>query len=262
MHGTRREPEAASEIGIGQAELHLRPRSERSGDLVEAVPGMFTAQHAGGGKADQYFLRGFDADHGTDVAFFVDGVPVNLPSHAHGQGFSDLHFVIPELVLGLSSYKGPYYAQFGDFATAGAVNLHLAEALPKSFARAEVGQYGMGRVVVAESPQLGEGWRAVVAAEAARQDGPFTHPEDLVRLNLYGRVTRDLRTSHQAVADLDVLRFDVERVRTNPGARRLRGGRSAEPSPGGVRGAVHRPLRRDRPERGRAKRSGTRRRSP
>ena len=192
VHGARREPEAASEIEIGQAELHLRPRSERSGDLVEAVPGMFTAQHAGGGKADQYFLRGFDADHGTDVAFFVDGVPVNLPSHAHGQGFSDLHFVIPELVLGLSSYKGPYYAQFGDFATAGAVNLHLAEALPESFARAEVGQYGMGRVVVAESPQLAEGWRAVVAAEAARQDGPFTHREDLVRLNLYRRVTRDL----------------------------------------------------------------------
>lgn len=179
-------------MDIGQTELRLRPRSERSADLVEAVPGMFTAQHSGGGKADQYFLRGFDADHGTDVAFFVDGVPVNLPSHAHGQGFSDLHFVIPEMVVGLAGYKGPYYAELGDFATAGAVGLHLAEALPESFARAGIGQYGMARALVAESPQLGDDWRAVVAVEVARQDGPFVHPEDLERLNLYARVTHDL----------------------------------------------------------------------
>jgi outer membrane receptor protein involved in Fe transport len=153
---------------------------------------MFTAQHSGGGKADQYFLRGFDADHGTDVAFFVDGVPVNLPSHAHGQGFSDLHFVIPELVVDLAGYKGPYYAQFGDFATAGAVSLRLAETLPESFARAELGQYGMRRAVVAESPRLGDDWRAVAAVEVAQQDGPFVHPEDLARLSVYARVTHDL----------------------------------------------------------------------
>jgi len=192
VHGAREEPGAASQVDIGPTELRLRPRSERSGDLVEAVPGLFTAQHAGGGKADQYFLRGFDADHGTDVAFFVDGMPVNLPSHAHGQGFSDLHFVIPEMVVGLAGYKGPYYAQFGDFATAGAVNLRLGEALSESFLRAEVGQYGMRRAVVAESPQLGEDWHAVVAMEVAHQDGPFVHPEDLGRLNLYARMTHDL----------------------------------------------------------------------
>jgi TonB dependent receptor-like, beta-barrel/TonB-dependent Receptor Plug Domain len=192
VRGAREEPSAASRVDIGPTELRLRPRSERSGDLVEAVPGLFTAQHAGGGKADQYFLRGFDADHGTDVAFFVDGLPVNLPSHAHGQGFSDLHFVIPEMVVGLAGYKGTYYAQFGDFATAGAVNVRLAEALPESFARGELGQYAMRRAVVAESPQLGDEWRAVVAMEAAQQDGPFVHPEDLGRLNLYARVTHDL----------------------------------------------------------------------
>jgi hypothetical protein len=192
VHGAREEPDAASQIDIGYTELRMRPRSERSGDLVEAVPGLFTAQHAGGGKADQYFLRGFDADHGTDVAFFVDGVPVNLPSHAHGQGFSDLHFVIPEMVVDLAGYKGPYYAQFGDFATAGAVSLRLAEALPESFVRAEAGQYGMRRALVAESPQLGDDWRALVAAEVAERDGPFVHPEDLGRLNLYARVTHDL----------------------------------------------------------------------
>lgn len=84
-------------------------------------------QHSGGGKANQYFLRGFDADHGTDVALFVDGVPVNMVSHGHGQGYADFHFLIPELVTTLEAYRGPYYAQYGDFATAGAINLRLAE---------------------------------------------------------------------------------------------------------------------------------------
>ncbi len=194
VHGERDEPASASRVDVGRVELGLRPRSARAGDLVEAVPGLFTAEHAGGGKADQYFLRGFDADHGTDVAFFVDDVPVNLPSHAHGQGFSDLHFVISDLVVGVTGIKGPYSADLGDFATAGAVKLHMAEALPESFARAEAGQYGMGRVLVAESPRLGETWRAILAAEVAQQDGPFAHAEDLHRIKLYGRVTHDLGT--------------------------------------------------------------------
>ncbi|MGH7440273.1 MAG: TonB-dependent receptor plug domain-containing protein, partial [Polyangiaceae bacterium] len=192
VRGTRDDAEAASQASTGRAELQLRPRTARSGDLLESVPGLFTAEHAGGGKADQYFLRGFDADHGTDVAFFVDGVPVNLPSHAHGQGFSDLHFVIPELVVGVTGYKGPYYAQFGDFATAGAVSLHLAETLPESLARAEVGPYGMLRAVVAASPRLGDEWRAVVAAEAAKQDGPFVHPEGFDRYSVHARLAHDL----------------------------------------------------------------------
>src|SRR5262249_10346341 len=126
--------EAASRVSVGRRELELRPRL-RPGDIVEAVPGLFAVQHAGGGKANQYFLRGFDADHGTDVAFFVDGVPVNMVSHGHGQGFSDLHFLIPELVTGLDGYKGPYYASIGDFGTAGAVNMHLAEKFDESYAQ-------------------------------------------------------------------------------------------------------------------------------
>ena len=191
MHGGREEPAAASQTESGHLELQLRPR-QRTGDMLEAVPGLFTAEHAGGGKAEQYFLRGFDADHGTDVAFFVDGIPVNMPSHAHGQGFSDMHFVIPEMVVSIDGYKGPYYAQFGDFATGGAVGLRLAETLPESFARGEIGQYGVRRAVVAESPQLGDRWRAIMAAEVAHQDGPFVHPEGYDRLNLYGRVTHDL----------------------------------------------------------------------
>jgi hypothetical protein len=183
--------EAASRIEYGRRELELRPRL-RPGDILEAVPGLFAVQHAGGGKANQYFLRGFDADHGTDVAFSVDGVPVNMVSHGHGQGFSDFHFLIPELVVGLEGYKGPYYANLGDFATAGAVNLRLVEKFDESYAQLGVGQYGVLRGLVVESPDLGDTWRVVAAAEMARDDGPFVNPEQLKRLNLFVRATHDL----------------------------------------------------------------------
>ena len=110
------EPEsiAASDSTTGQAELSLRPRL-RLENVLEAVPGLFTVQHAGGGKAQQYFMRGFDLDHGTDIAFFVDGAPINAVSHAHGQGFSDLHFIIPEVIDTLESTKGPYSGTSGRF---------------------------------------------------------------------------------------------------------------------------------------------------
>jgi outer membrane receptor protein involved in Fe transport len=191
VQGERDERDAASRVHVGHRELELRPRL-RPADILEAVPGLFAVQHAGGGKANQYFLRGFDADHGTDVAFFVDGVPVNMMSHGHGQGFSDFHFLIPELVVGLEGFKGPYYAAFGDFATAGAVNLRLAEALRESYAKLAVGTYGNLRLLVVESPSLGDSWRAVLTAEIAEVDGPFLNPEDLTRFNLFGRITHDL----------------------------------------------------------------------
>src|SRR5262249_41148253 len=122
---------AASADEVRQRDLALRPRV-RPGDILEVVPGLFAVQHAGGGKANQYFLRGFDADHGTDLALFVDGVPINLVSHGHGQGYADLHFIIPELVSTLSSQKGPYSARYGDFATAGAVDLRYFNHLHQS----------------------------------------------------------------------------------------------------------------------------------
>ena len=183
--------ESASSLVVGHRELDLRPRA-RSGDVVEAVPGLFAVQHAGGGKANQFFLRGFDADHGTDIAFSVDGVPVNLPSHGHGQGYADLHFVIPELVMSVEAQKGPYYADAGDFATAGSVKLHLASALEEGFAAASVGQFGQMRAVAAVSPSLGETTHLVAAFEAAKQDGPFEHPEGLERMNLYVRGTTEV----------------------------------------------------------------------
>jgi outer membrane cobalamin receptor len=189
--GDRVAPNAASQIHVSAADLDLRPRF-RPADVVEAVPGLFAVQHAGGGKANQYFLRGFDADHGTDVAFFADGVPINLPSHAHGQGFTDLHFVIPELVTGVDGWKGPYYAHLGDFATAGAVDMRFAESFEESRAQLTVGQYGILRGLLIESPKISDTWRAVVAAELARDDGPFVHHEDLTRFNVYGKITHDL----------------------------------------------------------------------
>ena len=191
VHGTHGDSEAASQSSAGHRELELRPRL-RAGDLVESVPGLMAVQPEGGGKANEYFLRGFDADHGTDIAFFVDGVPVNMVSHAHGQGYSDLNFLIPELVMSLDGYKGPYYAQFGDFATAGAVNMRLAETFDESYAQYSMGSYGIMRGLVVESPKLGDDWRTVMAAEFYKEDGPFIHPEHLGRFNVYLRATHDL----------------------------------------------------------------------
>jgi len=187
------EPEslAASDSTTGQAELGLRPRL-RAENVLEAVPGLFTVQHAGGGKAQQYFMRGFDLDHGTDLAFFVDGAPVNAVSHAHGQGFSDLHFIIPEVVYTLESTKGPYSARVGDFATAGSVTFHMADHLSENVGRVELGPDGHKRAVAAMSPDLGEDWRAVAAVELFNEDGPFIHPEGYDRLNAYAKVTRVL----------------------------------------------------------------------
>src|SRR5271169_242941 len=113
---------AASADTIRERDLELRfyPTPE---DILRVVPGLVIAQHQGGGKADQLFLRGFDADHGTDVALYIDGVPINLPSNGHGQGYADLHFLIPETVDRVQVTKGPYFVETGDFDTAGAVNL-------------------------------------------------------------------------------------------------------------------------------------------
>jgi outer membrane receptor protein involved in Fe transport len=191
VEGERPANEAASRVHVARRELELRPR-RRVGDVLEAVPGLFAVQHAGGGKANQWFLRGFDADHGTDIAFFVDGVPLNAVSHGHGQGYTDVNFLIPELVSSLEGYKGPYYAAFGDFATAGAVNLALAESLPESRVEFAYGNQGSRRALVVASPSFGEDWRALLAGEIAHTDGPFAQPEDLGRYNLFARASHDL----------------------------------------------------------------------
>jgi hypothetical protein len=193
VRGRRAEQEhlAASDSTTDQTELSLRPRY-RAEDVLDAVPGLFTVQPNGGGKAQQYFMRGFDLDHGTDLAFFVDGVPINAVSHAHGQGFSDLHFLIPETIGSLDSTKGPYSARVGDFATAGSTSFRMADRVAESVGKVEIGAYGHERVVAVESPSLGDTWRMVLAAEAFHENGPFVHPEDFGRVNAYAKVTRVL----------------------------------------------------------------------
>ncbi len=131
---------AASAETIRNLDFDLRPKTAPN-DILRIVPGLLTVQHQGGGKADQLFLRGFDADHGTDVGIFVDGIPVNMPSHAHGQGYADLHWMIPEALDSIEVVKHPYDVRFGDFSTAGAVNLITRKDFPESFAQLMVGGF-------------------------------------------------------------------------------------------------------------------------
>lgn len=183
---------AASDSSTSQDELALRPRYRAEG-LLEVVPGLFSVQHAGGGKAQQDFARGFNLDHGTDMAFFVDDVPINAVSHAHGQGFSDLHFIIPETVARVASTKGTYAADVGDFGTAGSTSFVMADHTPESLARLELApSTGHERLVVVESPNLGDKWRMAVAAEVFYENGPFIHPENYGRFNGYAKATRVL----------------------------------------------------------------------
>lgn len=187
--GTR--VDAASQTTTGHRELMLRPKAQ-AGDLLETVPGLVATSHAGGGDASELSLRGFEAGHGTDIALFVDGVPVNAPSHIHGQGYADLHFLIPELAISVDGYKGPYAARFGNFATAGAVEIRLAEALPESYAQYSLGQYGLMRGLAIASPKLHDRWRTTLAAEIAKEDGPFQSEEALKRYNVFARASYDI----------------------------------------------------------------------
>jgi outer membrane receptor protein involved in Fe transport len=155
-------------------------------DLLKVTPGLFTGQHAGGGKANQYFLRGFDIDHGTDLALWVDGMPVNMVSHGHGQGYADLHFIIPELFDRVEVQKGPYAAQLGDFATAGAVRMRTRDRFDSSFALVAGGPFQTYRFLgLYTDPQ--SRYAPVLAAEIYRDDGPFQQPEDLERYKLFWR---------------------------------------------------------------------------
>lgn len=182
---------SASSIDISGDEIRLRPYLS-TGELLNAAPGFYVIQHAGGGKANQYFLRGFDADHGTDVAFFVDGVPLNWVSHGHGQGYTDLNFIIPELIQRVEVRKGPYEAEYGDFATAGTINVVLDDEKPMSSITAGGGMYRTFRGVGVISPELDK-VKPLIAAEVLGTDGPFENGEDLLRVNIFARTTFELR---------------------------------------------------------------------
>ena len=162
-------------------------------EILRSVPGLIIAQHAGGGKAEQIFLRGFDIDHGTDIAITVDGLPVNMVSHAHGQGYADLHFLTPELVQQVEFGKGPYSASQGNFNTAGFVEFRTPDALEQEWVKVEAGRFNTKRVL-AMNELLGEkarqnGQFAFLSSEFMLSDGPFESPQHFNRLNLFGKYT-------------------------------------------------------------------------
>ena len=160
---------------------------------MRKVPGLFIGQHAGGGKAEQLFLRGFDIDHGTDISISVDGIPVNMVSHAHGQGYADLHFLIPETVERLDFGKGPYYADKGNFTTAGYVNFQTKDKLENSSVSLELGQFNSQRgTALLNLINNKANQSAYIAAEYQTSDGPFESPQDFHRLNLMGKYTVNL----------------------------------------------------------------------
>ncbi|HYF69059.1 MAG TPA: TonB-dependent receptor, partial [Ohtaekwangia sp.] len=173
---------------ISKIDIALRPL-ESSQDILRMIPGVVTAQHAGGGKAEQIFLRGFDIDHGTDISLTVDGMPVNMVSHAHGQGYADLHFVTPELIEYVDFNKGPYYTSIGDFNTAGYANFHTKNSLEQSSVKFEAGRFDSYRTV-AMLDLLGDhvkNQNAYVSAEYYYTNGPFISPQHFNRLNLFGK---------------------------------------------------------------------------
>ncbi|MGS0754430.1 TonB-dependent receptor plug domain-containing protein [Roseateles sp. GG27B] len=175
------EADSANVGTISQKQLEART-AYRPGELLEATPGLVVSQHSGEGKANQFYLRGFNLDHGTDLRTTVDGMLINQRSHSHGQGWTDLNFLIPELATSLQYKKGPYYASEGDFSSAGAVEINYATALPAGIANVSVGQNGYRRLLLADSPTLGDG-KLLYALESMHNDGPFTHPDDYSQLN-------------------------------------------------------------------------------
>jgi outer membrane receptor protein involved in Fe transport len=171
-------PQSASQGVVTDEQLALRPVL-RTGELLEVVPGLIVTQHSGDGKANQYFLRGFNLDHGTDLATSVDGVPVNMPTHGHGQGYSDINFVIPELVESIAYRKGTYYADTGNFSAAGAVDMRYRHQLDAPLLVLEGGENGYMRSVLAAAPQVGDGV-LLLGLDYAHIDGPL-HEADPAR---------------------------------------------------------------------------------
>ncbi|HEY6922755.1 MAG TPA: TonB-dependent receptor, partial [Steroidobacteraceae bacterium] len=183
----------ASQGSVTEQELDLRP-AYRVGQLLESVPGLVVTVHSGEGKANQYLARGFNLDHGTDIAHFVDDMPVNRPTNTHGQGYSDLNFIMPELANGLDYTKGPYYASVGDFGSVASTHMHLANEIPDQLALS-AGTLGVYNVFAGGTGHLTEQDRLLGGVYYGHVDGPFTHPDD------FRKVAGALRFSHGTDAD-------------------------------------------------------------
>ena len=187
-----RDYSTASTRSIREFDLHVRPVSTAH-DLLQLTPGLVIAQHAGGGKAEQIFLRGFDADHGTDVAISTDGIPVNMVSHGHGQGYADLHFTIPEIVDSIDVFKGPYFARHGNFSTAGSVMYRTKDRIDGNILKFEGGEFNTQKVTgMFQAPTINENRNAYFAGQYYNTDGAVESNQDFQRLNLFGKFITDL----------------------------------------------------------------------
>jgi hypothetical protein len=175
------QPTAASAISFTGEQVNAVP-FVRVGEALEVVPGLIVTQHSGEGKANQYFLRGFNLDHGTDLSIKVDGMPVNMPTHGHGQGYADINFLIPELIQSVNVRKGPYYADVGDFSSAGSVAIDYLNRLPKNLAEVAFGSFGYRRGVAAGSTAVGAG-TMLAAVEGIKYDGPWDVPDNVRKMN-------------------------------------------------------------------------------
>ncbi len=180
---------AASEGAVGGQDLSVRPLL-RTAELLEAIPGMIAVQHSGSGKANQYFLRGFNLDHGTDFSLLIDEVPMNFRTHGHGQGYLDVGSLIPELVTRIDYRKGPYRADAGDFSLVGMASVTTADYFDQAFGIAEAGSFGWRRAVAGGSWEVGH-TDLLLAAEAKRYDGPWQLPEQLRHQSVYLKATHD-----------------------------------------------------------------------
>ncbi|HWW20555.1 MAG TPA: Plug domain-containing protein, partial [Steroidobacteraceae bacterium] len=190
---------SASEGIVSDAELQLTPQY-RPGQTLETVPGLIVTLHSGEGKANQYLLRGYNLDHGTDLETYVDGMPINQPTHAHGQGYTDLNFVIPELENGLRYTKGPYYADVGDFGAVGSVRVNYRDTIEDQVS-VTAGSFDFQRVLLTGSQALGSG-NLLAALEAQRYDGPFSNPDDAHKDNTVLRYSRGDQHSGYCVTGL------------------------------------------------------------
>jgi outer membrane receptor protein involved in Fe transport len=190
--GPRVPPNLASEMTVTGDELNDRPVT-RPGEILEAVPGLIVTQHSGDGKANQYFLRGYNLDHGTDMAITVDDMPVNMRTHAHGQGYSDLNFLMPETVNSLDVRKGPYFADEGDFGSAGALHIGLIDRIDKKIAQVTVGSFGYERLFGMGSTKVANG-TFLYAGEVNAYNGPWANPDDLRKINGLFRYTQGTAT--------------------------------------------------------------------
>ena len=174
-------PSLASQMTVTGDDLNARPVT-RPGEILEAAPGLIVTQHSGDGKANQYFLRGYNLDHGTDMAITVDDMPVNMRTHAHGQGYADLNWLMPETVKSLEIRKGPYFADVGDFSSAGALNIGLIDSVDKKIASVTLGSFGYRRLFGMGSTKSGEG-TLLFAGEVGAYNGPWVNPDDMRKLN-------------------------------------------------------------------------------